>query len=119
MLAENDPYISELALHIVTLADFWRRNTTAIKSGAEARVIRTLVEVALDIDAEYAEPIARLVMRELDALEAAGGVNDANATSWKVEVVSVLLRGQARIEGDQPTLFPANVNHGQFWSATG
>ena len=119
MLAENDPYISELAQHIVTLTDFWRRNTTTIKPGAEVRIIRTLVEVALDVDAEHAEPIARLVVKELDALEAAGGVNDANATIWKVEVVAVLLRGYARIEDSQPTLFEVSVDHGQFWSATG
>ena len=114
MLAGYDPYISELALHIVTLADFWRRNTTTMKPGTEVRIIRTLVETALDLDTGYAEPIARLVVKELDALEAAGGVNDANTTTWKVEVVSVLLNGYAGNAAKQPTLFEVSVNRDQL-----
>jgi len=109
MLETNDPYISELAQHIVTLADFWRRKTTSMKPGAEVRIIRTLIETGLDIDAEYAEPIARLVVKELDALEAAGGVNGATAANWRVEVVSAVLRENAVIEDEQPTLFEGSV----------
>jgi hypothetical protein len=109
MLETNDTFINELALHIVTLADFWRRKNTSGKPGAELRIIRTLIETGLDINLEYIDPIASLVLKELDALDAAGFGHDANATKWRVEVVSTVLRQNAVIEKEPPTLFEASA----------
>ena len=105
----NDAFITELALHIVTLADFWRRKTSTMKPGADFRIIRTLIETGLDLDEAYADPIARLVIRELDALDQAGCGNSAYATNWRVEVVSTVLRQNAGTGKERPTLFEAST----------
>ena len=109
MPEKNEAFIAELAQQIVTLADFWRRKTTIMKPGADLRIIGTLIETGLALDEEYAEPIARLVLRELDALDSAGCSKGDTATNWRVEVVFTLLLQYAGTEREPSTLFETST----------
>ena len=105
MLETNDAYLAELAQHIVTLADFWRRNRTTMKAGADLHITRTLIGTWLELDEACAEPIARLVIAELNALAEAGGCAGAGAADWKVEVVATVLRQNAGASKERLAFF--------------
>ena len=101
MLEKNDPYLTELAQHIVTLNDFWRSNASTLKPGTEIRILRTLIEIGMDIEAEYAEPIAHMILKKLETQERSG--------DCEVETVTAVLLENAVAESEQPSLFEVSV----------
>ena len=105
MRAGDDRYITELAQHMVSLADFWRRKNNRAKQDSAIRILRALVETGMEVDVECADAIAHAVMRALDAMETDAAFACVDAVEAKVEAVIALLQANNFRHQEQATLF--------------
>lgn len=66
MVGTSASHLSELAYHIISLSDFWRRSNRHTQECNEVRVISNMIQIFLGVDDP--ERIARAVIEELDSV---------------------------------------------------
>lgn len=92
MIDRTYPDLSEVAYHIVSLCDFWKRSPNQGEDSTLIRVIQKMVEISLGI--ENAQPVARAVIQELQTLRNSPRVDAVEPDGIEVVFIAALLHEQ-------------------------
>ena len=103
------PDLSELAYHIASLCNFWKRSGSPPPSCNRVHVISTMIGICLGID--NADKIACAVVLELDFItEVKRAADEVDPEGIEVIFISALLREQAgELEVPAATTYWASV----------
>lgn len=93
MIGRVYPNLSELAYHIVSLYDFWRRSVSNPENDRSVDVIAAMV--AFSFGSENADRVARSIMRELDSIKSEFIDRKIDPDGIEVVFISTLLQQHA------------------------
>ena len=86
------PDLSELAYHIISLCDYWRRSDSTQQKKNVVHVIGAIIGIFLGV--ENTEAIARAVIQELDTIRGAPIHDEVDPDGIEVVFIAALLREQ-------------------------
>jgi hypothetical protein len=89
MIGRAYPDLSELAYHIISLSDFWKRSANRSDKDSGVHVIAKMIAISFGV--EKADRIARAVMRELDSIRAERTEDEIDPEGIEVVFISALL----------------------------
>lgn len=92
MIDRTYPDLSEVAYHIVSLCDFWKRSPHQDHDSNLTHVIQKMVEISLG--AENAQSVARAVIQELQVLRNFPSVESIEPDGIEVVFIASLLHEQ-------------------------
>ena len=84
------PDFSELAYHIISLCDFWRRSNYQRPKDKAVQVISRMIEISFGID--EAGHLARAVIEELDAIRIVRTGDKVDPDGIEVVFISAFLQ---------------------------